>query len=531
MLLRSLFVLLPCLAAFAGDPVVIDGQFAEWSDVPVALTDPADAPNAFVDIGEVRISHDSSFVHMFVDLGKSVCVQQLDGMLLMILDVDGKADTGSEVHGLAGTDIIITLSPESQFRGRDVHMGVGIASLTYVPSPDNPEEVPLNPYDVGFTFGPTYASSKFEFRIRRNIALPATPATFTGDSLRVKLVATDFAGNVLDETDTMEHALVVAPAPADATPPVDASGVDPMAKADNAQLRVVSFNGEYSKILDDADRLGRVLRAIKPDIILFQELTNKTEASDVESTLNRQAPPPVDRWRVRIGQGGGNLRCGIATYLPISPVEKLELVSFPDNPDRELRQDSALIEHNGRRLLAVSIHLRCCGGPTGPEEESRMTEVTELRKTIDPLREALKIDGFLAGGDFNLVGTRNPLDTFCKAGDFDGTDLTFAQPYKLDNKSNATWSDRTQPFVPGRLDYIVTSDSSLVTVKSFVFDTADLASTWLEHYELRTDDSMMLSDHRPVVIDLAWKVDVPIRKEETPKPASGAALEPVGAGR
>jgi len=516
MSLSPLVVLLATLVVNPGDPIVIDGRFADWNNQPVAVADPLDAPGAVIDITTVRLAHDDAFVYLFADLTNEVCIQQLDGMLHLVFDADGNAETGRELHGMPGADIVVTMSPVSRSHGQQRNMGVGLISLTYAHNPEDPESRPLSPYDAGFTFGPTFASAQFEFRLRRGAAIPETPTLFTGDTLHVKLVATDVAGKVLDDTEVMSLPLTIAPSPAEVPPRTQAGSVDPLAKNDPNHLRVVSFNAQYAKIFNDAERLGRVLRALKPDVLLFQEFTDKTLASDVESALNRHAPPAEGRWHVRIGEGGGNLRCAVSSSLPTALVEALRVVSFPNQPERHLRQESAIIEHQGRRLLVVSIHLRCCGGATGPEEESRMTEVQQLRKAIDPLVGELQLDGIVIAGDFNLVGTRNPLDTLCRIGDLDGSDLTFAQPYRLDGRTNGTWADRTQPFVPGRLDYIVISDASLRSSKEFVFDSADLPASWRQHHGLETDDAQLLSDHYPVVIDLAWIRERSAAKQEVP---------------
>ena len=509
--LLKMFALLPALVLQTPEnppaPIVIDGQFDDWAAVTDVHVDPLDAEQAPLDITTIRITHDEAFVHIFADLTREVCIQQLGSMLHFVIDGDGNAETGAEVHELPGADIVITMSPLSRSHGETRNMGVGLVSLTFRPDPEQVVQgglPPISPYDVGFTFGPTYASAHFEFRMQRGVQIPQTPMLFAGDSMRLKLVHTDAEGRMLDTTVVMEHALTTALGKANGVPNGDNGTADPLLKADASHLRVVSLNAQHSKLVQDAERAGRVMKALAPDVLLLQELTDRTRPDEVESLLNRCAPPVEGRWHVHIGEGGGNLRCGVATHLPHELVEELKLVSYPDRPDRYIRTAALVIQHQEHRLLATSVHLRCCGGATGEEEETRRIEVAELRSRIDPLRVRLDLDGLVVGGDFNLVGTREPLDMMCLLGDFDGSHLTAAQPLQLDGRSNATWADRLQPFVPGRLDYFVTSDSTLVTQREFVFDSADLPSRWLEEHGLTAEDATLLSDHRPLVIDLAW---------------------------
>ena len=56
-------------------------------------------------------------------------------------------------------------------------------------------------------------------------------------------------------------------------------------------------------------------------------------------------------------------------------------------------------------------------------------------------------------------------------------------------------------FPPGRLDYIVYSDSTAEMRQSFVLDTAILSDAALDAAGLRRSDSLA-SDHLPVVLDI-----------------------------
>ena len=112
-------------AAAAAPPVVIDGRFDDWTTVPVAVDDPLDAPGAAVDFGTVRVTHDDRFVHLLIELGRTVNVQRLDGLIELLLDVDADAATGRTVRDMPGVDVIVELSPrDPQSTGR-VGRGAG----------------------------------------------------------------------------------------------------------------------------------------------------------------------------------------------------------------------------------------------------------------------------------------------------------------------------------------------------------------------------------------------------------------------
>ena len=113
-------------------------------------------------------------------------------------------------------------------------------------------------------------------------------------------------------------------------------------------------------------------------------------------------------------------------------------------------------------------------------------------------------DGVIVAGDFNLVGSRRPLNLLTTRLDIAGLSLIEAEPYQLDGLSNATWSDRKQSFVPGRLDYLLFSHTTVALRNTFVLDTRDLTPQALHRLGLRSDDTASASDHFPVVADVRW---------------------------
>ncbi|MCZ6444681.1 MAG: endonuclease, partial [Planctomycetota bacterium] len=69
---------------------------------------------------------------------------------------------------------------------------------------------------------------------------------------------------------------------------------------------------------------------------------------------------------------------------------------------------------------------------------------------------------------------------------------------------NATWADPDEPFVPGRLDYLLYSDATLTLPRAFVLDSRDLNPRWLDRHGLKLDDTASASDHLPLIADVKW---------------------------
>ncbi len=485
-----LFTLIALLVGESSPPlIVIDGRFDDWGGVQPALIDPAKAAGEAIELREVRLASDGRFVHLLVDFSKTVNIQKLDVAVHLVLDVDGNESTGRNTFGLNGADLDIILSPPER------PGGVQLVS-TYANAP------PLNPYDIGFTFGPTYASRQFEFRIERGAKLAGIPTVMAGGRMQGTIVCTDPKGNIIDQTAVFGSDLAPLRI-AEQTTTAELPAKSPGAGA--GALRLMSWNAANGSLFDQPEPFGRVLAAIDPDVIFLQELTDRSSAAQLESFLNRRLlPDESNQWHVVFGAGGGNLRCAVASKLPLESAEPFELLPYPDWPQRSLRVAGAFVQFANKRLLCISVHLRCCGGIGSQQDFIRILEVETIREELRKLAESGTFDGVIVAGDFNLVGSRRPLNLLTTRLDITGLSLIEAEPYQLDGLSNATWSDRAQPFVPGRLDYLLFSSSTLALRNTFVLDARDLDPDTLHRLRLRSDDTASASDHFPVVADVQW---------------------------
>jgi endonuclease/exonuclease/phosphatase family metal-dependent hydrolase len=136
-----------------------------------------------------------------------------------------------------------------------------------------------------------------------------------------------------------------------------------------------------------------------------------------------------------------------------------------------------------------------------------MAEVGALRPAIARAVRTHDVDGVIVAGDFNLVGSRAPLDLMRRRLDLDGSDLDIVEALTLDGGSKDTWRSPAGggAFPPGPLDWMLLSGSSVDVRHAFVFDTEAIGAAWLKRHGLRQDDSRHTSDHLPIVADLQWR--------------------------
>jgi len=466
------------------DPIVLDGRIDDWTQRRTILVDPADAPDAAVDIGRVAVDDDPHWLHFLIDLRRPVTLQGLDGGLLLLLDLDDDPRTGSTEHGMPGVDLVVMFTPPSQNRPDRPGRGVGVEWLR------DGERRALSPYDFELAFAPTIASDIFEIRMAR-VSEGTDRPSLDGPRFNGRWVFLDRDRQVRDDTEIFTYEYTTAAAPYVAPQ----SNTDPLMKARGTSARVVSWNLEFGALFPNPGPFARVLQALQPDVLLFQELNASDGPEKLHQWLTTHLPGRP--WSVVVGAGGGNLRTAVASTLPMRDVSALEVVTYErEGRTRDVRTASAMIDVGGVPTLFMSIHLKCCGRAGGPEDFQRFAEITAINEAL------ASVVGFgepvVVGGDYNLVGARAPMRPLV-----DERGLRKANIFHLDGRGVQTWYDVDSAFTPGRLDYMLFCNASLHKLNGFVFDTRHLSPRWLQRHSLERDDVLSASDHFPLVTDLA----------------------------
>lgn len=443
----------------------IDGVIEEWSSETAVVAD----------------GHSISF--RFKTPGDPQALQASDHPVEIYLDADGDPATGrtsrAKPVNKLGVDVEIVFSP----RGKDGKPGRGVA----VRAVGKDGAVRTIPNEAsGLVFSPTYASNWYEMRIDRGVLSAA--GVKPGSRVTGMLVTLDEEGKIDGYADPFEVAL-----PPAATTPRLATVDIPMKPAE--AIRIVSFNIEKSKPVTAPDAFARVLYLLNPDVIILQEW-DQGDAAAMDAWFKEHLGGMDVQWKARKTEETG---VAIVTHLPITalPPDTLWMSDGSDKP-RLVRVATASVLTPGGPISISSVHLKCCGGASGREETLRQGEA----RAINGMLAAIEGPKIIAG-DFNLVGTRVPLDLM-RAGLDHGVDLAIAEPTALGQDLKVTWREWTTEFSPGRLDYFLYSPSSVRPVHSFVFDTSVLADESLARMGLDRADGQQ-SDHLPVVVDVVVK--------------------------
>jgi endonuclease/exonuclease/phosphatase family metal-dependent hydrolase len=500
------FLALLCVACRQGEGprITIDGEWSDWSDVPAAVTDPADNDTGPADLGEIRITHDAQSVYMRMQLGgRVVNLQAMDGTVRLLLDRDNNESTGRDAQGLIGTDLTIDFSAPTQAGGTGFGMAARLAE----------DSANTDANRIGLLYAPTFADSAFEIRIDRSAAFPA-------GSLRGRLLVLSATGEVVDETDVFEYRLSGTPY---GRREVNAYTVRRVAETN---LRVVTWNTASRGLTQRSDAFARILSALDADVLLLDEISARIDSAQVMTLLQRVP----GKWSLVMGRGGGRQRTAVASRLPLRAADSLMFVPYPDSiaalagepisaqmkadiagaPRDGIPTMGAIVTAEGRNILLVPVDFLCCGRSGSAEDRARIMVAHALHEAITRAYAEGGIDGLILGGDLNLVGSRMPLDILARALDPAGDNLALIDGLRLDGTSNATWS-APGPFPPGRLDHVLYSPSSLVALRSFTFSSGDLGAAALSELGVRAEDSSSASDHLPIVVDFRVRQGAEVR--------------------
>lgn len=331
-----------------------------------------------------------------------------------------------------------------------------------------------------FTALPTYAATRQELRI--DLGPLGAKA---GDAVELSLSGSD-------DVDPSRVTL------AEPVTPVEPATLDRAADSD-WRLAVMNVLWDGQADAGRGRQIGRLLAATDPDIVALQEAIAREDLPDRDAgempdavTAAERVANVLDRrlegdWNA-VADGLG---CVVASRFPLQGVSLGEGV----------RGAAAVVDVDGNGFgegdpLVVSVHLKCCGFADSDEDHQRVAQVQAMIETLQPLADRHPI---VVAGDYNLVGSRRPLDLLAQ----EPLGLIEAMLLQAGEATAATWRglSPTESFWPGRLD-LVCHDASLSAKKAFVLDTADLSPGTLSRHGLLATDSLA-SDHLLMVLDVA----------------------------
>lgn len=432
-----LALMLACLPSVArAELPTIDGVFSDWGEqYSVASDEQGDAIASF-DLSKVSAVTNGSELYVHFDIGSEINLQ-----------------SGIESDGTLRLEIALPRRQE---------LTIDFRKRTAILSADPSQSIPWS--ELGFACLPTFASERYELRLDLQM-FNVQPDD------RIQL---NFSGS--DQLDQAVSIVLQKRHPR--------SLKSTFAKSDTSNFRIANLN-TLRQGMSNNDRSGsikRLLAAAKADIFCFQE--------EWDETAFRKAAAQIVPTEGQVNLHWSN-GCGIASSLPLEPIA-MELD----------RCAAAIIElPNSKPLVVISVHLKCCGFTGSREDLARVQQAKQLAAGIQKIRNReasreLAGAGVVVIGDYNLVGSRKPLDILETAG------LSELLLLGVDKRAAFTWRGlrKEESFWPGRLDLVTYDNATLRPAGGFLIDTSSLSKKSLRDLRLLAHDSEA-SDHLMMVAD------------------------------
>ena len=456
--------------------VAMDGYFDDWNNVDVFFVDNI-ADGKDFDFSEIKITNDENNIYLNILFANNEFHLQKNNEIKIYIDCDNNSSTGKGVSNI-GAEIEWNFGDRRGF----YHNG------------SVPEGIDLENFRVKIS--PTYTAERFEVSIPRN---------FNNNLLideNIKIVIAEEKDYFPDQNNSLDY--FVDP---QKTSGYSSKSID---RFENSHIRILTYNVYFSGPVEEdrKEYFERIIKAVKPDIIAFQEMVsaykNKLE-STIRDWLN-------DSDFNIVVQDGANM---VASRFPI-----LEQSSFISTG----RISAVLLDTEielGKNLLLLNTHLAY------ESDASRQADADETIMNLAHLKSgtgAFEIESdipIIIAGDFNLSGSKQVLETFLTGDIYDESnfgsdafpdwdnsgvkDLNSLQQAAPVNYTTARHGD-------GKIDYVFYTDSNLEIGNHFVLNTGIISDTDLQIFGLNKADTEEASDHLPTIFDLVPDYQVGVEK-------------------
>ncbi len=505
--LKKIFPVFLLLGLFWGTgtaqtpPILIDGSFSDWGNRQPIYTDPrGDANGSPIDFGRLWAGNDNRFLFLSIEVGSPIVLQN-DNAISLFIDTDNNPHTGEPVDGI-GAELQWTFGQRNGFYFRN---GALLAIFHG---------------NIGLVTAPSLSSDIFEMALDRTATISGQKI-FSSDTIHI--VFRNAGGDELPNTGSVVTYIFGQ----DAQPPLPVLSIRRAPKAD---FRVVAYNVLHDGPFDSkrGPAFGKILSTLHPDLIGFEEIYEHS-ADEVAQLLNQLLPLPS-------GQSWHAAKVN-PDVLAVSRFPILKTVALDGNGAFLL--DLRSIGKN--KLLFIVAHPPCCN-----KDEKRQREIDHIMAFVRDVKSGTgqvtvpRGTPILIAGDMNLVGDARQLHTFLSGDivntglygtpfhpDWDGTDLADLKPRHPNWPMAFTWFNPHSSYSPGRLDYMIFTDSVLKPLRDFVLFTPEMAPDSLRAFYLNKNETTLASDHLPVICDFSVEKSTRVGNRAQLIPPRAFSLLPV----
>jgi len=495
------FILFSVVSRPQALPIYIDGTYDDWENA-IYFQEDEQLSGVEIDFLKFTVANDNDFLFIKIDFSNEIDLTD-NNEVYVDIDTDNDPNTGWQINGI----------------GSEMDWNFG-QKYGYLNEGNSWEYIYFS--DIQLRVLPTITSNSFEIAIGRHVQPNGFDFLFTGDT--IKICFTNYVtngDNIPNEGELFTYVF-------------DSINVEPaepilIQKEDDNLLRLMTYNilNDFENNiggLDDPERLpglARIFTAIAPDIITINECWNTT-LSTALNFLNMNLPTGDAKGWYANKLDGANIT---ASRYPI-------IQNWLVHPDKRIT--ACLIdlpEKYKHDILVISAHFSCCDNDVGRQLEADAFVSFMLdAQTPGGVINLPENTPFILMGDLNLVGLSQQLTTlvtgdiqdtytFGPAGppDWDNSDLEDIISRQTDKRMAYTWRNDEGSYPPGRLDYMIFSNSVMEVEKAFTLQTEVMPEARLQQYGLAEGDTKNSSDHFPKVADFILEKSSGIESIQKPK--------------
>lgn len=459
-------------------PITLNGEFDDWEDASVLfdIDDAATVPQG-LHVQRLQAANDDRFLFLHFELDREITLLENNPIVLFV-NTDNDSTTGYDSNNM-GAELRWEFGER---RGR-FYTGVSAVDVHF--------------HHIRMRTAPTVTSTEFEVAIGRNATPDGSASLFQSDTVRIYLRIEE-EGNDSYAAGTY----IFDPEPVAPPEPI------PLERYNEDDLRVLAFNAWNDKVFvaEYTDQYKRMLNALDPDIIAFQEIWDHNALQTSQRVEELYPSGDEYEWHT-VKKDRGNVT---VSRFPI--LDSWQILIWNNNEwSNEHRLTVALIDAREKydtKILFINVHLRA--GSRG--EDNRWLEIAGLTRFIDNARQpggSLHLEEgipIVLAGDFNLVGSRGQLEAIeTDIHDWDDTGMERVRARQTEKRMHYTWRNDNSTFSPGKLDYIFYTNSVLSLKNHYTLQVEEMSPEQRAKYGLQYGDTQTASDHLPHVADFRVK--------------------------
>jgi len=276
-------------------PIFLDGKTDDWN-VPVPTYIDTENDGSAFDFKYFSVTNDEQFLFIRLKLTPETKLIE-DNFLTLYIDGDNNIATGVSVNGI-GAELRWDFGTRTGQLYKNGTTNISFPQIQYRSLPtvtDTTYEIAIGRDVLPNGSDPLFTSASIKIFFKDNDTI------FTSASIKIFFKDNDTNGDLMPNSgETFEY--VFDDTPTTLLVPVD------ITREDTSFVRIMNYNVLFDGLLEPGreDNFERILQAVQPDIICFNEFFNSS-VTQVKDAMNQMLPLPGGATWYGVKLDGGNV--------------------------------------------------------------------------------------------------------------------------------------------------------------------------------------------------------------------------------